>query len=136
MALATRLLEAPVAPLGPSDAVRWPRMSQERAGDRVRRYRRMRGLTQAQLAESAGTDRGYVGKLEAGDIDEPSVDVVTRLARALEVPVRAIADPRLYDTADESWEAVLLADTRFSDEEKQAIILLGRAALSAKQKSA
>ena len=109
-------------------------MTPERAGDRVRRYRRMRGYTQAELAERAGTDRGYIGKLEAGDIDEPSVDVLTRLSSALEVPVRAIADPRLYGEEDKgmSWEAAVLADTRFTDEEKQAILTLGRAALRAK----
>lgn len=129
-------VNAPVGALGAPRSVQSAAMAAERAGDRVRRYRRLRRLTQQQLAEKAGTDKGYVSRLEAGDIEEPSVDVLSRLAGALEIPVRALADPRLYDDRMPDWEAALLADPRFTEDEKQAILTLGRAALAGKRHEA
>ena len=51
-------------------------------GDDLRELRKRRGLTQQQLATRADVHRVYVAKLEAGE-RLPSLDVATRLARAL-----------------------------------------------------
>jgi transcriptional regulator with XRE-family HTH domain len=48
----------------------------------VSRWRRLRGLTQAQLADRAGVSRGVVRRLEAGD-GGVSVENVLRILRAL-----------------------------------------------------
>lgn len=82
----------------------------ESVGERVRRYRRLRGLTQDQLAEAATVDRRYLGRIETADVEQPGVDVMVKIARALGVPVRALADPRLYEEeASSEWESALMA---------------------------
>lgn len=48
----------------------------------VSRWRRLRGLTQAQLAERAGVSRGVAGRLESGD-GGVSLENVLRILRAL-----------------------------------------------------
>ena len=64
-------------------------------------------MTQERLAELAGLNYKYVGRVELGKAD-PGADVLVRLARALSVPVGEIfetitpssAGPRLLPTAD------------------------------------
>jgi transcriptional regulator with XRE-family HTH domain len=51
-------------------------------GDSVSTWRRLRGLTQAQLADRAGVSRGVVGRLEAAD-GGVSVENLLRILRAL-----------------------------------------------------
>lgn len=55
----------------------------------LRTLRRTRGLTQAELAARAGVDRSYVSLLERGQRWNPSREVLTALARVLEVPLDA-----------------------------------------------
>ncbi|MGA2163100.1 MAG: helix-turn-helix transcriptional regulator [Solirubrobacteraceae bacterium] len=50
--------------------------------DSVSTWRRLRGLTQAQLAERAGVSRGVARRLEAGD-GGVSVENLLRILRAL-----------------------------------------------------
>jgi transcriptional regulator with XRE-family HTH domain len=50
--------------------------------DSVSRWRRLRGLTQAQLADRAGVSRGVVRRLEAGD-GGVSLENLMRILRAL-----------------------------------------------------
>ncbi len=52
-------------------------------GDRVRQLRREKGLTQTQLAEQVGVAQGTISSIESGGI-EPSIDVLSRLVRALQ----------------------------------------------------
>src|SRR5207245_9822005 len=87
-------------------------MRSDGVGDRVRRFRRHRGLTQQALADLAAIDKGYISRLEAGEIADPGVDLVERLSFALRVSMRHLADPRW--SAGETkllpdWEGALLA---------------------------
>jgi transcriptional regulator with XRE-family HTH domain len=52
----------------------------------LRRIRVRRGLSQERLAFDAGVDRSYVGGLERSE-ENPTVDVLDRLARTLAVPL-------------------------------------------------
>lgn len=52
----------------------------------LRRLRVRRGLSQERLAFDAGVDRSYVGGLERRE-ENPTVDVLDRLARTLSVPM-------------------------------------------------
>lgn len=52
-------------------------------GNNVRRLRRHRMLTQEQLAEGAGISSDYLSRMELGK-ENPTVDVLARLAKALE----------------------------------------------------
>jgi transcriptional regulator with XRE-family HTH domain len=109
----------------------------EGVGDRVRRFRRHRKLTQQALADLAAVDKGYISRLEAGEIADPGVDLVERLSRALEVSMRHLADPRWYAgeaKALPDWEAAILAlpASCLSDEDKDAIVRFVRTIIAAK----
>lgn len=52
----------------------------------LRRIRVKRGLSQERLAYDAEVDRSYVGGLEREE-ENPTVDVLDRLAQTLEVPL-------------------------------------------------
>ena len=52
-------------------------------GDRVRELRRVAGKTQQQLAQEINVQQGHISQIEAGQT-EPSVEVLAKLARALQ----------------------------------------------------
>jgi XRE family transcriptional regulator of biofilm formation len=59
-------------------------------GQTVRRRRRRRGLSQAELARRARISQPYLCRLESGLQRNPTVAVLTRLAKALDLPVLAL----------------------------------------------
>jgi transcriptional regulator with XRE-family HTH domain len=58
-----------------------------RIADTLKKLRKRRGFTQADLAEAAGVSRGYLARLEAGLQTDPTLSVLRKLARALNVSV-------------------------------------------------
>jgi transcriptional regulator with XRE-family HTH domain len=60
-------------------------MTREQLGQRIKRARERRGLTQVALAQNAGVSLVYVKKLEAGTRQSPSLPVLERIAKALGV---------------------------------------------------
>src|SRR5215510_508225 len=58
-------------------------------GGQLRRLRLERKLSQERLAELAGLNYKYIGRIELAKAD-PGADVLVRLARALAVPVGAL----------------------------------------------
>lgn len=60
-------------------------------GSRIVAERTKRGITQRQLALMTGTSRSYLWKIEIGAADV-GIDVLVRIARALDVPVRNLID--------------------------------------------
>ena len=58
----------------------------ELLGLNVAYYRRMKELTQEQLAELVGIDRTHMGNIELAR-SGASLDVIFRIADALEIPV-------------------------------------------------
>jgi transcriptional regulator with XRE-family HTH domain len=53
-------------------------------GDKVRKLRRERGLSQRQLAGRAGVSRNYISLIERGEADNVTLNALGRLAEALE----------------------------------------------------
>lgn len=49
----------------------------------LKKYRRIAGLTQAQLARKAGVDVTLISRLESGQRQTASYETIVRLARAL-----------------------------------------------------
>src|SRR5687767_15662797 len=105
-------------------------MAGEGVGDRLRRFRRLRRLTQEQLSELAGVRRDYIGNLERGAIAVPrEPDQLKLLAKALGVSLRDLAESTGWydDEVDEpDWEKALRSDPRLDDETKQALLHLIR----------
>ena len=55
--------------------------------ERLRWWRRARGLTQEDLAEASGVTRSHLARIERGEVGEPRPDTLRRLAEALGVEV-------------------------------------------------
>jgi len=55
----------------------------------IKRYRHQAGLSQQQLADSAGVSKGFISGIEGGRC-APSLDVLVQLADALNVPAWAL----------------------------------------------
>jgi transcriptional regulator with XRE-family HTH domain len=58
--------------------------SAEKFGQRVRKWRTEKGLSQERLGELAGLHRTYIGHVERGEVN-PSLHNIVRLAAALHV---------------------------------------------------
>ncbi|MBU4210478.1 helix-turn-helix domain-containing protein [Patescibacteria group bacterium] len=58
-----------------------------RLGKKIKKYRKLAGLTQDQLAEKTKLSTKYIQFIEAGS-RKPSLKTIYRLARTLEVKVR------------------------------------------------
>ena len=68
-------------------------------GWNVRRIRVSKGVSQERLAFDANVDRSYLGGLERGE-HNPTVDVLERVAKVLDVPLRDLFqdyDPKVGD---------------------------------------
>ena len=71
--------------------------TRERIDGRIATLRRLRGLTQEQLAQEAGLQRTHVNRIEAGKY-AVTIDVVQAIAHVLGMTVDLI-DPALQDLA-------------------------------------
>ncbi|MGL4722835.1 MAG: helix-turn-helix domain-containing protein [Desulfovibrionaceae bacterium] len=52
----------------------------------VRKYRKMRSISQATLAEMCNTSTSYIGSLETGK-NKPKIATLEKIAKALNVPI-------------------------------------------------
>ena len=64
----------------------------KRFGMNVRRVRRAQDITQEELAHRAGIHRTYLSGLEREGDKNPTLDVVGRIAAALNVTVGSLVD--------------------------------------------
>jgi len=60
-------------------------------GKRVRKARKAKGLSQEELAHDADSNRTYISDVERGTRN-PSIEVVERIARALDVSMGSLLD--------------------------------------------
>lgn len=58
----------------------------------VKRLRESKDLTQVQLAKRVGVSQSYIAQLESGRKAGPSLAVLKRLAKALDVNVAALVE--------------------------------------------
>ena len=94
-------------------------------GRRLRSLRTDRGLTQQQLGEKASLSYKYVGAIERGE-ENPSLRVIDKLARALEVEPRDMFDVEHEETSTTALKKQLNRLLKEADQPrlKQAVKLL------------
>ena len=68
-------------------------------GRNVRLHRKLRGLTQEELAHRAEMERSYVSDLERGERN-PSVRALGRLAAALKIEPKELLDQKGADPSE------------------------------------
>lgn len=73
-------------------------------GERLRKAREWRGLTGEQLAQRVGISPSYVSELEHNR-NNPSLDLLHRLAEVLDVLPAWFIDPNLVTPLDPEWPA-------------------------------
>lgn len=83
----------------------------QRFGKQLQRLRTRRGLTQEQLAVTAGLSRTFLTRLELGQHD-PSLGTLVRLAKALRVSVAELLGESV--SASQWWQ---VGEARFTTRE-------------------
>nr|WP_231478684.1 helix-turn-helix transcriptional regulator [Virgibacillus halodenitrificans] len=71
-------------------------MDKQKVGFRMREKRKQRKLTQAEFAKEAGISTNYYASLEQGK-NSPSLDLLTKIAKALDVSVLYLLNDRIDD---------------------------------------
>ena len=95
-----------VVQIEPYDFVGDQFMSASTFGVRLRGFRMKKKLSLQQLADQIGASKGHVWDLEQGNTKNPSLDMLTALSRALDVPIR--------DLVGEGEEAVAGDDVKLA----------------------
>lgn len=94
-------------------------------GNRIRKYREDRKLSQKQLAELIGVSNSRVSNWEQG-INRPDADILAELCRALQVSPSELLDVHLSDEEITEQERKVLQAYREKTELQNAVnILLG-----------
>ncbi len=103
-------------------------------GDFIKSQRRLAALSQRELARLADLSDAYLSQVERG-LHEPSVRVLSGLAQALNVPsdrlLRYLGRDHGERPEAASTESVIATDDRLSDQQKQSLIDVYRAFVSA-----
>jgi transcriptional regulator with XRE-family HTH domain len=103
-------------------------------GERIRRARLARGLSQGDLENRTGLLRCYLSRVENGHT-EPSLQTLARLAAALEMPLVGFFEPLDDDTSEAAAlgaaELAFLTQMRavaatLSERERQQVIKLAK----------
>lgn len=58
-------------------------------GDKIRKYRLKNNMTQSELAEKAGINEKYYGKIERNE-SSPTINIVEKIAKALDVDIKQL----------------------------------------------
>lgn len=88
-----------------------------RTGELIRKYRKMRGLTQTELAEKCGLTDSAIRNYELGN-RTPGDDQVRSIASALQVAPEALSDIPIA-TAREALELIFRIDEEFGLKPKE-----------------
>lgn len=80
-------------------------------GDNIKKYRKEKGLKQSELAEKANVSRVAIGNYERGE-RTPNVDIIKKIAEALNIPTTTLLDPDLVPIVDDNWNVEGFKDSR------------------------
>lgn len=83
-------------------------------GEKIRKIRKAKDLTLDQLAEKLGSSSGTLSHIEKGSRN-PSLDMLTKIAEALEVPVSDLVDG---DTQAENMYMEEIDKATYSEKDK------------------
>lgn len=94
-------------------------------GDELRSVRKLRGLSLRAVAEPAGISTAYLQKIETGDVQNPSPNVLYRLADELDVSYAGLMELAGYVVPSDAGEGRPLeqafASEDLTDDERRAV---------------
>ncbi len=85
-------------------------------GDRIRKLRDQRELTQGQLAQGSSVSQGYLSQLENGEVKNPSAAVLLRVAQAVNVDPDELFEAAGYPTVRTLRETYQRYESTIDDE--------------------
>ena len=56
-------------------------------GENIREIRKLKGMTQKELGEKTGLTKDYIGALERGKMQNPSLQTMKKLSEALDTSI-------------------------------------------------
>ena len=59
----------------------------KKIGENIKKFRKAKGLTMPALAEKCGVSKGYLSFLENGEKDNPSINVLYKIAKHLDITI-------------------------------------------------
>ena len=90
-------------------------------GDRIKKARKFKGITQDVLAENLGVSIGYVSQVERG-ITKISLDLLAAISSILECDIASLITESATNSS-EYMESELLSELRKLDSKKKKYIL-------------
>lgn len=75
-------------------------------GERLKHYRKRRGISLSELAERAGVAKSYISSIERNLQSNPSIQFLEKVSKVLHVPVDTLLhDPEdnVSEDLDEGW---------------------------------
>ncbi|NRG44072.1 helix-turn-helix domain-containing protein [Bacillus sp. CRN 9] len=92
-------------------------------GNNIAEIRKRKGMTMTELAEKAGIAKSYLSSIERNVHQNPSINVIEKIAKVLEVDVRILLKTdnikKSYHHLDEEWMDLIyeLRDTGVTKEQ-------------------
>lgn len=92
-------------------------------GNNIAEIRKRKGMTMTELAEKAGIAKSYLSSIERNVHQNPSINVIEKIAKVLEVDVRILLKTdnikKSYHQLDEEWMDLIyeLRDTGVTKEQ-------------------
>lgn len=92
-------------------------------GNNIRQRRKLKGLTQEQLAELVGTNFSYIGKMERGQ-HNLKVQTLEKIAEALDVSMSALLSIGAFRDLEIVLEAAALLLEQDESNQRKAVEIL------------
>lgn len=96
-------------------------------GKKITLLRKLKGISLSKLANDAGISKGYLSNIETGKKENPSVDLLDKIAMALGVNMSDLFDsdeePRdLLDDMEEDMKILFSKAKQLSKENRQKVL--------------
>lgn len=95
-------------------------------GDNIKRIRELKGYGVNELARISGVNASYISALERGEKKNPSVEILEKIANALEVSIdeimRGVMDEVAIDSLREEYELLKTKEFKSAEAAMQFIL--------------
>ncbi len=96
-------------------------------GSNIKEIRLAKGMSISALANKAGISKGYVSDIEKGVKDNPSIEILDRIASALEINVSELFDDSSdkndnLDELEEDMKILFSKAKKLSKENRQKVL--------------
>lgn len=95
-------------------------------GSKITEIRNLKGMSLSKLAEKAGISKGYLSNIEAGIKENPTTEMLDKIANALDVDVSDLFEKQTIeekmDILEEDMKKILLKAQKLSKEDRLKVL--------------